>query len=76
VCILSQRIPPLRDPDASHRLTCVQHVAETPARRGFIHTVVFGAHRDVRRELLQHFIVGRPPPEPTPFRAHHFTFST
>ncbi len=57
VRVLPQRVPPLGDPDAAHRLARVQYVAQTPPRGGLVHAVVFRAHRHVRLELLAHLLV-------------------
>jgi hypothetical protein len=38
--------------------------------------IVFGAHRDVRLELLPHLVVGRSPAEPAIHYAHRSTLRT
>ena len=76
VRVLPQRVPPLGDPDAAHRLARVQHVAEAPPRGGLVHAVVLGAHRHVRLELLPHLVVGWSSAEPAALHAHRSTLRT
>ena len=64
VRVLSQRIPPLGDPDAAHRLARLQRVAQPSPRRRVVQAIVLGAHRHVRLELLPHLVVGWSSAEP------------